>query len=460
MPKENQNERPPSNEALRLECESLAPALDAVEGYTVPHATRIAAVAERVARAMGLTDDMCFDLRLAALVHDIGEQTLHMSFLRQDRALNFTERLELWRHPVVGEQQAAKRNLPIPVQLLIRWHHENWDGTGYPDGLRGEHIPLPARILRAADVYSTLTSLRPFRPAYTPEEALNVIRHLAGFALDPMVVEVLLHLEKTTVEALPVAQLVEPVPAEPQASFAAEPPEPVVAIPHSDRSSEIIDTGRLGSRPAPPANAPEESEITAEFSPVSAPFNEVNEMEESAAPAPIPLVVEETSEITAEFVGEAIPFAVSVEAAPAVSNIEPEGAAPVMDPEPSTSAGFSMPNPPVAEVLPETPVVEPASVEPPAASTGAEVPPEAVTAEPASVNSLPVEAVPEPVTTGEPLPAESSTPVAAVTAEEPALMAQPESEPVPTTPEPESDAAALAIAHPATPETTTGGEPR
>ena len=178
----------PDTWAARLaEYEAESTRLDLVEGYTAPHALRLAAVADKLAVAFGFSERGRRDLRIAALLHDIGESQLDLPFLTASRPLTFGERQMLWRHPVVGERVMYDRNLPEAIGLLVRWHHENWDGSGYPDGLRGEQIPLAARLLRLADVWCALTQDRPFRSAYQETEALAHLRAMAGTALDPTV---------------------------------------------------------------------------------------------------------------------------------------------------------------------------------------------------------------------------------------------------------------------------------
>jgi hypothetical protein len=111
--------------------------------------------------------------------------------LRPD-ALTWEERLDLWRHPILGEQAAAELRLSRHAQLLIRWHQEWWNGLGYPDGLAGEAIPLGARILRAVDSYHALVCKRPYRDSYEPQEAEQILADLAGLEFDPLVVKYLL----------------------------------------------------------------------------------------------------------------------------------------------------------------------------------------------------------------------------------------------------------------------------
>jgi HD-GYP domain-containing protein (c-di-GMP phosphodiesterase class II) len=96
---------------------------------------------------------------------------------------------------VIGEQEIARLGLSRGVQLLVRWHHEWWNGSGYPDGLEGEQIPLAARILRAADCYASLTGSRPFRTALSVEETRKYMAEWAAIEFDPRVAKVLLDLE-------------------------------------------------------------------------------------------------------------------------------------------------------------------------------------------------------------------------------------------------------------------------
>lgn len=226
----------PTSGSLRVEAESLANTIDAITGYTAPQAFRVATCLERLARAMGLSDEFCTDLRLAALLRDAGVQGLQLPFLRQDRPIAFVDRLELWRHPIAGEQQAARRGYSTAVQLLVRWHHEDWNGNGYPDGLRGEQIPLGARMLRLVDAYCALTALRPFRDPYSIPDALEVIRRMVGIQFDPQIATLLIQIEEEQYQAAQLAAeearqkaIFQPLgaPSEPELSAPVEQPEPV-----------------------------------------------------------------------------------------------------------------------------------------------------------------------------------------------------------------------------------------
>jgi HD-GYP domain-containing protein (c-di-GMP phosphodiesterase class II) len=108
--------------------------------------------------------------------------------------LTVEERLDLSRHPILGEQEAGKSGGDRPTQLIVRWHHEWWNGGGYPDALRREEIPLAARILRVADSYAAITDARPYRPAMSEEEARRHMANWAGLEFDPRIVNALFSL--------------------------------------------------------------------------------------------------------------------------------------------------------------------------------------------------------------------------------------------------------------------------
>lgn len=169
---------------------ALARSVDEFEAYSSPHASRIAGLADAVARGFSLSTEDRETLKQAALVHDLGELVMDRDYIKAERALDELERMDMNRHPVIGEQEAAKRGLSRAVQLLVRWHHEWWDGGGYPDCLAGESIPLGARILRVCDTYSALTDARPFSVSITSTEAKKYLADWAGIEFDPRVVMV------------------------------------------------------------------------------------------------------------------------------------------------------------------------------------------------------------------------------------------------------------------------------
>ena len=203
----------------------IAAAIDDFEGYAHPHALRIAAIANALAQKFNLASHDCFALSQAALVHDIGETSMNREYFKAKRLLRVDERVDMQRHPVIGEQEAAKQGLSRAVQLIVRWHHEWWNGTGYPDALEHEHIPLAARILRVADTYAALTDARPHRAAFSKDEAGKYLIEWAGIEFDPTIVKAFLTLENLKeLESFAVSEQVQTTAPE-----TVEPPELVTA---------------------------------------------------------------------------------------------------------------------------------------------------------------------------------------------------------------------------------------
>jgi len=186
--------QPRANEA-RDAFVQLAGVADAFERYANPHAVRIAAIAGELARAFHLAQQDRTSLQTASLLHDLGEVAMERDYIQREGSLTDEEREDLTRHPVIGEKEAARVGADRPAQLLVRWHHEWWNGCGYPDALRREEIPLAARLLHVADAYAALTDVRPFRPARSSERAKREIILRAGIEFDPQVVRALLSLE-------------------------------------------------------------------------------------------------------------------------------------------------------------------------------------------------------------------------------------------------------------------------
>jgi putative nucleotidyltransferase with HDIG domain len=173
----------------------LSAAMDEFEGYAHPHGRRIAVIADAIAEKFNFAPHDRQALRQAALVHDIGEMVMNREYIRASRMLREEERIDMQRHTVIGEQEAARRGLSRAVQLLVRWHHEWWNGTSYPDALEREQIPLAARILRVADTYAALTDSRPYSVAISASEAKRYLVEWSGIEFDPKVVKAFLLLE-------------------------------------------------------------------------------------------------------------------------------------------------------------------------------------------------------------------------------------------------------------------------
>jgi HD-GYP domain-containing protein (c-di-GMP phosphodiesterase class II) len=174
---------------------NLSANADEFERYPNPHGSRIAVIADHLGRSFSLGARDRFSLRIAALAHDLGEVVMDRDYLVRAGALSEDERIDLARHPLLGEREAAAAGADRGAQLLVRWHHEWWNGNGYPDGLRFEQIPLGARILRVADAYASLTDARPFRRAYSERQAREHLLEWTGLEFDPRVVRALLALE-------------------------------------------------------------------------------------------------------------------------------------------------------------------------------------------------------------------------------------------------------------------------
>ena len=171
--------------------ETLARAIDARDAYTYGHSRRVAAISLEIAEALNVPADQRLILRRAALLHDIGKIGVEDRLLRKKGRLSRKERDAMQRHSVIGYEMLRDLRFLNASLNGIRNHHESWDGSGYPDGLRAERIPLFVRILSVADVLDAITSDRPYRERLTLEQAMVSIRQEAGKRFDPQVVEAL-----------------------------------------------------------------------------------------------------------------------------------------------------------------------------------------------------------------------------------------------------------------------------
>ena len=201
----------PERTETDLKLLAISSEIDEFEGYATPHARRISAIAGSLGASFNLASRDRFFLEQAALIHDIGELAMNRDYIRAQRGLSTAERIDLERHPVIGEQEAAKLGLPRGVQLIIRWHHEWWNGGGYPDTIVADQIPLAARILRVADTFAAMTGTRPFRVALSDEDAKKYLTEWSAIEFDPMVVKTFLSLDLREREE-PVATRLLPSP--------------------------------------------------------------------------------------------------------------------------------------------------------------------------------------------------------------------------------------------------------
>ena len=169
------------------------------------HADAVAACAATLAEAAGVGGRELHWIKVGAYLHDVGKAAVPASILRKAGPLTPTERELVQLHAAAGDGLVAGLRFPAAVRLAVRHHHERWDGAGYPDGLAGEAIPLPARIVGLASVWCALTQRRSFRPAFSRAEALRLMAGEAGRGTDPALFRVLASLAERRAEAPPPA---------------------------------------------------------------------------------------------------------------------------------------------------------------------------------------------------------------------------------------------------------------
>ena len=170
--------------------ETLAMAIDAKDDVTHSHVRRVQAYAVGMARALGFIDESTLKaIEAAALLHDTGKLAVPEHILNKPGKLTPSEFEKMKLHVDVGADILSLVDFPYPVVPIVRCHHENWDGTGYPRGVKGEAIPIGARILSVVDCFDALTSDRPYRRAMTDEAALGILRERSGKMYDPAVVD-------------------------------------------------------------------------------------------------------------------------------------------------------------------------------------------------------------------------------------------------------------------------------
>jgi diguanylate cyclase (GGDEF)-like protein/putative nucleotidyltransferase with HDIG domain len=223
--------------------EALALAIDAKDHTTHEHLQRVRIYATEIGRDLRLPLDLLEALRAASILHDIGKLAVPEHIISKPGKLTPEEFEKMKIHPAVGAEILQRVKFPYPVVPIVRHHHEKWDGTGYPDGLVGEAIPIGARILSAVDCMDALASDRQYRRALPLEKALEYVVSLAGKEFDPKVVEILqrryLELEQLALAASSssseeIATAAAPLPSEiaatPAAGFEQDaPPRPVIA---------------------------------------------------------------------------------------------------------------------------------------------------------------------------------------------------------------------------------------
>jgi putative nucleotidyltransferase with HDIG domain len=177
--------------------ETMVKMLHERDPYTAEHSEEVADLAQKIARDLGLPEDQIETIRAAALVHDIGKVSIPDTILNKPGPLDEPEWQLIKKHTLIGFDLLKNLEMYSEAAQLVKYEHERWDGSGYPEGLKGEQIPLGARIIHVADVYHALTSDRPYRESqgkpshYEPAEAVRIIRSESGRQFDPKVVEAL-----------------------------------------------------------------------------------------------------------------------------------------------------------------------------------------------------------------------------------------------------------------------------
>ncbi|MBI5210725.1 MAG: HD domain-containing protein [Elusimicrobia bacterium] len=177
--------------------QTLARAVDTKDAYTKEHSDRARLRARRLAQEVRLPDPMVRYVEYAALLHDIGKIGIDESILLKPGKLTAEEYEVMKRHPTIGHQILAPVKFLGPVAQMVLYHQEWFNGQGYPEGLKGEEIPLGARIVAVIDAWDAMTSDRPYRKALGREKAASEMRRAAGTQFDPHVVDVFLRIEET-----------------------------------------------------------------------------------------------------------------------------------------------------------------------------------------------------------------------------------------------------------------------
>lgn len=194
-----------TEEKLRSSVSELGEALDGTIGamaavvekrdpYTAGHQNRVADLALHIARELGLPEEIVRSTYMAGMIHDVGKVAIPAELLSKPTALSAAEFSLIQAHPLSGYEIVSKVRFPWPIADIVHQHHERMDGSGYPDGLKGEQIAMQARIVAVADVVEAMAAHRPYRPALGVPAALDEIRKGAGRKYDDNVARVCLHL--------------------------------------------------------------------------------------------------------------------------------------------------------------------------------------------------------------------------------------------------------------------------
>jgi len=181
---------------------ALSNAVEARDAYTGKHAERVAAYGMELARCCGLAVEDSPQIEFGFLLHDVGKVAVPDAILFKSSSLTEEEYSLVRRHPVIGSEILRDIDFLGEGKLVVRHHHERWDGRGYPDGLEGDTIPLAARVFAVADALDALTTDRPYRPASSFADARREVLRGAGSQFDPVVVAAYRQIPDRTFEAL------------------------------------------------------------------------------------------------------------------------------------------------------------------------------------------------------------------------------------------------------------------
>ncbi len=235
---------------------SLAASLYAKSDYNKQHHLEVARMSELLAKVMGLSAQQVEQIRVAGLLHDVGVLQLPQELLHKEGQLTREEREQVNQHATLGAQMLRPVRALKDICEILENHHERWDGTGYPKGLKGENIPLPARIVAIVDSYHAMISERPYRPAMTHDEALRVLKDGAGKQWDPFLIEifsaVMKSMRETTQEVqakVALAATLARAGEHPSGTPAPLPPRPVSQRPAPPEQAQPVQAQPVQAQP-------------------------------------------------------------------------------------------------------------------------------------------------------------------------------------------------------------------
>lgn len=157
------------------------------------HSNRVSDICQSIATKMNFSEDAVNQMRIAGLIHDIGKIGVDENILNKPGRLSLDERMDIERHPEIGWKILSSTNEFSELAQFVLNHHEKWDGSGYPNGLKGDSIPLEARIISVADSYDAMTSERSYRKGMSIDAAIIELKRCSGTQFDPEIVDVLVN---------------------------------------------------------------------------------------------------------------------------------------------------------------------------------------------------------------------------------------------------------------------------